>query len=58
MGENSAKLLRLHHVQLAMPTGEEEAAVRFYGAILGLTQVAYVENHPTLAIVDSTLESS
>jgi catechol 2,3-dioxygenase-like lactoylglutathione lyase family enzyme len=22
-----------------MPTGEEEAAVRFYGAILGLTQV-------------------
>ena len=40
MGENSAKLVGLHHVQLAMPPGEEEAAVRFYGAILGLTQVA------------------
>ncbi len=42
MGERSARLLGLHHVQLAMPPGaeEEEAAVRFYGAILGLTQVA------------------
>lgn len=46
MGENSAKLLGLHHVQLAMPPGEEEAAVRFYGAILGLTQV---EKPPELA---------
>ena len=25
----------LHHVQLAMPQGEEEAAVRFYGYMLG-----------------------
>ena len=40
MGDNSARLLGLHHIQLAMPPGEEEAAVRFYGAILGLTQVA------------------
>ena len=40
MTDNSAKLLGLHHVQLAMPEGEEEAAMRFYGAILGLTQVA------------------
>ncbi|MGZ3447923.1 MAG: VOC family protein [Actinomycetota bacterium] len=39
MGDNSAKVLGLHHVQLAMPPGEEDAAVRFYGAILGLTQV-------------------
>jgi catechol 2,3-dioxygenase-like lactoylglutathione lyase family enzyme len=39
MGENAAKLLGLHHVQLAMPPGEEEAAVKFYGAILGLSQV-------------------
>ena len=46
MGDNPARLLRLHHVQLAMPTGEEEAAVRFYGAILGLTQV---EKPPELA---------
>ena len=40
MGENTSRLLGLHHVQLAMPPGEEDAAVRFYGAILGLTQVA------------------
>jgi catechol 2,3-dioxygenase-like lactoylglutathione lyase family enzyme len=40
VGDNSARLLGLHHIQLAMPPGEEEAAVRFYGAILGLTQVA------------------
>ncbi len=40
MGERTAKLMGLHHVQLAMPPGEEEAAVRFYGIILGLTQVA------------------
>ena len=40
MGENRAKMLGLHHMQLAMPAGEEEAATRFYGAILGLTQVA------------------
>ena len=40
MGEHTARLIGLHHVQLAMPPGEEEAAVRFYGAILGLTQVA------------------
>jgi len=38
--DNSAKLLGLHHVQLAMPEGEEEAALKFYGAILGMTQVA------------------
>jgi catechol 2,3-dioxygenase-like lactoylglutathione lyase family enzyme len=33
-------------VQLAMPPGEEDAAVRFYGAILGLT---HVEKPPELA---------
>jgi catechol 2,3-dioxygenase-like lactoylglutathione lyase family enzyme len=38
--DNSAKLLGLHHIQLAMPEGEEEAALKFYGAILGMTQVA------------------
>src|SRR5213075_1760636 len=38
--------LRLHHVQLAMPPGDEEAAAKFYGAILGLTQV---EKPPELA---------
>ena len=30
----------LHHVQLAMPPGEEDAASRFYGAILGLERIA------------------
>jgi catechol 2,3-dioxygenase-like lactoylglutathione lyase family enzyme len=39
MGDQAARLLGLHHVQLAMPPGEEEAAVRFYGEVLGLTQV-------------------
>ena len=29
----------LHHVQLAMPAGEEEAARRFYGTVLGLTEI-------------------
>ena len=37
--EGTARLEGLHHVQLAMPPGEEDAAVRFYGTILGLTQV-------------------
>jgi catechol 2,3-dioxygenase-like lactoylglutathione lyase family enzyme len=39
VGEQTSKLMGLHHVQLAMPPGEEDAAARFYGAILGLTQV-------------------
>ena len=30
----------LHHVQLAMPQGEEEAAVKFYGYLLGLEQIS------------------
>lgn len=28
----------LHHIQLAMPAGEEEAARRFYGDVLGMTE--------------------
>ena len=39
MSQRGARLVGLHHVQLAMPPDEEEAAVRFYGAILGLQQV-------------------
>ena len=31
MAEPAARLLGLHHVQLAMPPGEEEDAVKFYG---------------------------
>ena len=30
----------LHHVQLAMPAGGEDAARAFYGGVLGLTEVA------------------
>jgi catechol 2,3-dioxygenase-like lactoylglutathione lyase family enzyme len=33
-------LLRLDHVQLAMPPGGEAMARRFYGDLLGLTEVA------------------
>lgn len=33
------RLLGLHHVQLAMPEGEEETAVAFYEGVLGLEQV-------------------
>ena len=40
MGDDVAKVLGLHHVQLAMPPGEEEAAVQFHGGVLGLTQIA------------------
>jgi catechol 2,3-dioxygenase-like lactoylglutathione lyase family enzyme len=46
MGETEARLVGLHHVQLAMPPDEEEDAVRFDGTVLGLTQV---EKPPELA---------
>jgi catechol 2,3-dioxygenase-like lactoylglutathione lyase family enzyme len=32
--------MRLHHVQVSCPPGGEEAARRFYGDALGLTEVA------------------
>jgi catechol 2,3-dioxygenase-like lactoylglutathione lyase family enzyme len=38
--------MRLHHVQVSMPRGEEEEARRFYGDVLGLTEV---EKPPGLA---------
>ena len=34
------KISALHHVQLAMPKGEEAAAIAFYQGLLGLTEVA------------------
>jgi len=40
MSQRGSRLIGLHHVQLAMPPDEEEAAVKFYGAILGLEKVA------------------
>lgn len=38
--------MRLHHVQLSMPRGEEALARRFYGEALGLSEV---EKPPSLA---------
>lgn len=32
-------MFRLHHIQLAMPAGEEEAARAFYGGVLGLVEL-------------------
>ncbi|MGA8535316.1 MAG: VOC family protein [Candidatus Tumulicola sp.] len=32
-------LRRIDHVQLAMPAGEEEAARKFYGVVLSLTEL-------------------
>lgn len=36
---NSPMLIALHHVQLAMPQGEEALAEAFYANILGMTRV-------------------
>ena len=33
------RLTGIHHIQLAMPVGEEEAGRRFYGELLGLPEV-------------------
>ena len=38
--------MRLHHVQISMPSGQEDAARRFYGDALGLQEV---EKPPSLA---------
>ena len=46
MDQRDGRVVGLHHVQLAMPQGEEEAAVKFYGYLLGLEQV---EKPPELA---------
>ena len=39
------ELVGLHHVQLAMPVGGEDAARRFYGTALGMTE------HPKPAVL-------
>lgn len=46
MSEAEGRLVGLHHVQLAMPEGEEAAAVHFYQDVLGLDRV---EKPPQLA---------
>ena len=33
------ELIGIHHVQLAMPEGEDADAIRFYAETLGLTQI-------------------
>ena len=33
------RLTGIHHIQLAMPVGEEEAGRQFYGELLGLPEV-------------------
>lgn len=38
--------MRIHHVQVGCPVGGEDAARRFYGAVLGLPEV---EKPPVLA---------
>ena len=37
---NSFKIGGLHHIQLAIPAGQEEACRQFWGATLGLTELA------------------
>jgi catechol 2,3-dioxygenase-like lactoylglutathione lyase family enzyme len=37
--DEPGRLIGFHHVQLAMPPGEEQAAVDFYQGVLGLEQV-------------------
>jgi catechol 2,3-dioxygenase-like lactoylglutathione lyase family enzyme len=38
--DEPGRLIAFHHVQLAMPPGEEDAAIEFYGDVLGLDEVA------------------
>jgi catechol 2,3-dioxygenase-like lactoylglutathione lyase family enzyme len=33
-------IVGIDHIQLAMPAGQEEAARRFYGGVLGLAEIA------------------
>ena len=42
--EPHGRLISLHHVQLAMPPGEEDAARRFYAGLLGVPEVAKPAN--------------
>ena len=38
------KILKIDHIQLAMPAGEEDVATSFYDGVLGLTRVAKPEH--------------
>ena len=37
--DDAVTVLSLHHVQVAMPPGEEDVARRFYGDLIGLDEV-------------------
>lgn len=39
-----AELPRIHHVQIAIPAGGEDAARQFYGGVLGLSEMEKPEN--------------
>ena len=43
----AGEFVRLHHVQVAIPAGSEEACRVFWGATLGMTEV---EKPPALAV--------
>lgn len=36
---HAVEFQEINHVQLAMPAGQEEAAIRFYNGVLGLTVI-------------------
>lgn len=38
------KILTIDHIQLAMPKNEEDAARKFYGLVLGLTEIEKPES--------------
>ncbi len=40
MDRRDGRVVGLHHIQLAMPEGEEDAAEKFYGYLLGLEQIS------------------
>lgn len=44
MSSNGFEVRGIHHVQLAMPAGEEDQAAEFYSGLLGLRQVPKPEH--------------
>ncbi len=57
------EVVALDHVQLAMPPGEEDAAIEFYGGVLGLPElkrwgqmpgVEFQAGNLTLAVMEPT----
>ena len=40
MADRDGRVVGLHHVRLAIPEGDEEAAEKFYGYLLGMEQIS------------------